>query len=126
MELPEGTRIQLLAPVIRGRKGEYAKLFEEIQKEGFARVRVDGENRELRNKIDLEKKKKHTIEVIVDRFDHEAGHPQAPDRLDRDDPASLERHRRRSWSSRARRPDAPQSERGNDEGRPGRSRTHVF
>ena len=68
VELPEGTRIQLLAPVIRGRKGEYAKLFEEIQKEGFARVRVDGEARELREKIDLDKKKKHTIEVIVDRL----------------------------------------------------------
>jgi len=68
MELPEGTRIQLLAPVIRGRKGEYAKLFEEIAKEGFARVRVDGEPRELRDKIDLDKKRKHTIEVIVDRL----------------------------------------------------------
>jgi len=68
MELAEGTRIQLLAPVIRGRKGEYAKLFEEIGKEGFARVRVDGETRELREKIDLDKKRKHTIEVIVDRL----------------------------------------------------------
>ena len=68
MDLPEGTRIQLLAPVIRGRKGEYQKLFEEIQKEGFARVRVDGEIRELREKIDLDKKRKHTIEVVVDRL----------------------------------------------------------
>jgi excinuclease ABC subunit A len=68
MELPEGTRIQLLSPVIRGRKGEYAKLFEEIGKEGFSRVRVDGETKELREKIDLDKKKKHTIEVIVDRL----------------------------------------------------------
>ena len=68
LELPEGTRIQLLAPVIRGRKGEYAKLLEEIAKEGFARVRVDGETRELREKIDLDKKRKHTIEVIVDRL----------------------------------------------------------
>jgi excinuclease ABC subunit A len=68
LDLPEGTRLQLLAPVIRGRKGEYAKLFEEIQKEGFARVRVDGEARELREKIDLDKKKKHTIEVVVDRL----------------------------------------------------------
>ena len=68
MELPEGTRLQLLAPVIRGRKGEYQKLFEEVQKEGFARVRVDGQTRELREKIDLDKKKKHTIEVIVDRL----------------------------------------------------------
>ena len=64
MELPAGTRLQLLAPVIRGRKGEYAKLFEEVGKEGFARVRVDGEIRELREKIDLDKKKKHTIEVV--------------------------------------------------------------
>src|ERR1700676_2124333 len=68
MELPEGMRLQLLAPVIRGRKGEYQKLFEEVQKEGFARVRVDGQTRELREKIDLDKKKKHTIEVIVDRL----------------------------------------------------------
>ena len=68
LELPEGTRIQVLSPVIRGRKGEYAKLFEEIGKEGFARVRIDGETVELRDKIDLDKKKKHTIEVIVDRL----------------------------------------------------------
>src|SRR5271165_496272 len=68
MELPEGSRIQLLAPVIRGRKGEYHKLFEEIAKEGFARVRVDGETRELREKIELDKKRKHTIEVVVDRL----------------------------------------------------------
>ena len=68
MELPEGTRLQVLAPVIRGRKGEYGKLFEEITKEGFARVRVDGEIRELRDKIDLDKKRKHTIEVVVDRL----------------------------------------------------------
>ena len=68
MELPEGTRLQVLAPVVRGRKGEYAKLFEEIGKEGFSRVRVDGETKELREKIDLDKKRKHTIEVIVDRL----------------------------------------------------------
>ncbi len=68
MDLPEGTRIQLLAPLVRGRKGEYAKLFEEIGKEGFARVRVDGETKELREKIVLDKKRKHTIEVIVDRL----------------------------------------------------------
>ncbi|HEY5341008.1 MAG TPA: excinuclease ABC subunit UvrA [Candidatus Aquilonibacter sp.] len=68
MDLPEGTRIQLLAPLVRGRKGEYAKLFEEVAKEGFARVRVDGELKELREKITLDKKKKHTIEVVVDRL----------------------------------------------------------
>jgi excinuclease ABC subunit A len=68
MALPEGTRIQLLAPLVRGRKGEYAKLFEEVGKEGFARVRVDGETKELREKIVLDKKRKHTIEAIVDRL----------------------------------------------------------
>ncbi|MDP9017595.1 MAG: excinuclease ABC subunit UvrA [Candidatus Eremiobacteraeota bacterium] len=68
MELPEGSRVQILSPVIRGRKGEYTKLFEEIGKEGFARVRVDGEQKELREKIVLDKKRKHTIEVIVDRL----------------------------------------------------------
>ncbi len=68
MEFPEGTRLQILAPVIRGRKGEYTKLLEEISKEGFARVRIDGEIKELRDKIDLDKKRKHTIEAIVDRL----------------------------------------------------------
>jgi excinuclease ABC subunit A len=68
MDLPEGTRIQVLAPLVRGRKGEYAKLFEEVAKEGFARVRIDGEVKELREKIVLDKKRKHTIEVVVDRL----------------------------------------------------------
>ncbi len=68
MELAEGTRITLLAPLVRGRKGEYAKLFEEVAKEGFSRVRVDGELKDLREKISLDKKRKHTIEVIVDRL----------------------------------------------------------
>ncbi|TAM60511.1 excinuclease ABC subunit UvrA [bacterium] len=68
LALPEGSRLQLLAPVVRGRKGEYAKLFEEISKEGFARVRVDGTVRELREKIELDKKRKHDIEVVVDRL----------------------------------------------------------
>ncbi len=68
MELPEGTRLQILAPLVRGRKGEYSKLFEEAAKEGFARVRVDGETKELREKIALDKKRKHTIEVVVDRL----------------------------------------------------------
>ena len=68
VDLPEGTRLTLLAPMVRGRKGEYAKLFEEIAKEGFTRVRVDGEVKELREKIPLDKKRKHTIEVVVDRL----------------------------------------------------------
>jgi excinuclease ABC subunit A len=68
LELPEGTRMVLLAPLVRGRKGEYTKLFEEIAKEGFTRVRVDGETKELSSKIVLDKKRKHTIEVVVDRL----------------------------------------------------------
>src|ERR1700722_12826246 len=68
MDLPEGTRMVLLAPLVRGRKGEYTKLFEEIAKEGFTRVRVDGETKELSSKIVLDKKRKHTIEVVVDRL----------------------------------------------------------
>ena len=68
MELPEGTRMVVLAPLVRGRKGEYAKLFEEVAKEGFSRVRVDGETKDLSSKIVLDKKRKHTIEVVVDRL----------------------------------------------------------
>lgn len=68
MELPERTRIQLLAPVVKGRKGEHIKLLKDIAKQGFVRVRVDGEIHELSDEIQLEKNKKHTIEVIVDRL----------------------------------------------------------
>ncbi len=68
MELPGGTRLQLLAPLVRGRKGEYAKLFEEMRRRGYVRVRVDGEVRELEEEIRLDKQKKHTIEVVIDRL----------------------------------------------------------
>ena len=68
MKIPEDTRIQVLAPVVRGRKGEYTKLFEDLQKDGFARVRVDGEVYELTDEIKLDKNKKHEIEIIVDRL----------------------------------------------------------
>ncbi|GIG26142.1 UvrABC system protein A [Cellulomonas denverensis] len=68
LELPEGTRYQVLAPVIRGRKGEYADLFTELQAKGFARVRVDGEVAQLSDPPKLEKKLKHDIEVVVDRL----------------------------------------------------------
>ena len=68
MELPEGTKIQVLAPVVRGRKGEFVKQLEGYQKEGFVRVRVDGEVYELSDDIDLDRKKKHEIELIVDRL----------------------------------------------------------
>src|SRR5690554_822890 len=68
LALPERTRIQVLAPVVRGRKGEYKKLFEEIRRDGFVRVRVDGEMRDLGEPIELDKNKKHTIEIVVDRI----------------------------------------------------------
>ena len=63
-----GRRALVLAPVVLGRKGEYAKLFEDLRREGFSRVRVDGEVRELDDEIKLEKKLKHTVEVVVDRI----------------------------------------------------------
>jgi len=66
--LPEGTRIQLLAPVVRGRKGEYLKLIDDVRKNGYVRIRVDGEVRDVNEDIILDKKKKHTIEIVVDRL----------------------------------------------------------
>lgn len=68
MELPAGTKFQVMAPVVRGRKGEYRQLFEDIRKEGFTRVRVDGKVIELDEKITVDKNAKHTIEVVVDRL----------------------------------------------------------
>jgi len=68
MGLEEGTRIQLLAPVVRGRKGEYHKLIEDIKKSGYIRVRVDGEIMDVNDSINLEKNKKHSIEIVVDRL----------------------------------------------------------
>ncbi|MCD7727917.1 MAG: excinuclease ABC subunit UvrA [Ruminococcus sp.] len=67
-ELPQGTKIQLLAPVVRGRKGEHQKEFERARKAGYVRVRVDGIIYDLSEKITLEKNKKHSIEVVVDRL----------------------------------------------------------
>ena len=69
MSLPEGTKIQVLAPVVRGRKGEFTKQLEGYQKEGFVRVRIDGEVYELgEDEITLDRKKKHEVELIVDRL----------------------------------------------------------
>src|SRR5881409_4402224 len=68
MELPEGTRFMVLAPVVRGRKGEYGKLFTDLRAEGFARVVVDGELRTLDEEIVLGKKFKHDVSVVVDRL----------------------------------------------------------
>ena len=68
MELEIGTRIQVLAPVIRGRKGEYVKLLQDFEKEGFVRVRIDGEVYEITDDIEIDRKKKHNIDIIVDRL----------------------------------------------------------
>ncbi len=68
MNLPEGTKIQVLAPVVRGRKGEYTKQLEGYQKDGFVRARIDGEVYELSDDIEIDRKKKHEIELIVDRL----------------------------------------------------------
>ena len=68
LTLPEGTRIQLLAPIVRGRKGEYIKEFESARRSGFVRARVDGELVDLADEIKLDKQKKHTIEIVVDRL----------------------------------------------------------
>ncbi|APB69387.1 excinuclease ABC subunit UvrA [Paenibacillus polymyxa] len=68
LQYPEKTRLQILAPLVSGRKGEHKTLFTDIAKQGFVRVRVNGELRELSEKIELEKNKKHSIEVVVDRI----------------------------------------------------------
>ncbi|MGM0689093.1 MAG: excinuclease ABC subunit UvrA [Bacillota bacterium] len=66
--LPTETRIQILAPMVRSRKGEYTRLFEDMRRKGYVRVRVDGEVRDLEEEITLDKQKKHNIEVVVDRL----------------------------------------------------------
>ena len=68
LALPEGTRIQVMAPVIRGKKGEHAKVFEDAKRSGYVRARIDGNLYELDEEIKLEKNKKHSIEIIVDRL----------------------------------------------------------
>ena len=68
MDLEEGTKIQVLAPIIRGRKGEFVKLLEGFSKEGFVRAKIDGEVVELTDDLDIDRKKKHNIEIIVDRL----------------------------------------------------------
>ena len=68
LSLPEGTRIQVMAPVIRGKKGEHQKVFEDAKRSGYVRVRVDGNLYELDEEIQLEKNKKHSIEIVIDRL----------------------------------------------------------
>jgi excinuclease ABC subunit A len=68
LDLPEGTRVQVLAPIVRGRKGEYRKQLSEMTRKGFVRARVDGEVTEIADAPDLDRQKKHTIEIVVDRL----------------------------------------------------------
>ncbi len=68
MAYPERTKIQVMSPIARGKKGEYQKTFEQLKKSGYVRVRVDGEMRELEEEFKLEKNKKHNIEVVIDRI----------------------------------------------------------
>jgi excinuclease ABC subunit A len=68
MRLPEASRLQVLAPLVRGRKGEYRKELDELRRQGYTRARVDGEIRELTEKIELDKMKNHTIEAVIDRL----------------------------------------------------------
>ncbi|HKX17878.1 MAG TPA: excinuclease ABC subunit UvrA [bacterium] len=78
LEMPEGTRILILGPIVRGRKGEYRQLFQDLRRQGFVRVRVDGALYELGEEIALDKNRKHTIEVVVDRL---VVHPEIRSRL---------------------------------------------
>jgi excinuclease ABC subunit A len=68
LSLPDGTRIQIMAPLVSGRKGEYQSLFQDLRKEGFVRVRVDGNVLALEDEISMDKNKKHTIELVIDRL----------------------------------------------------------
>ncbi|MDN2452759.1 excinuclease ABC subunit UvrA [Lactobacillus sp. UCMA15818] len=67
LSLPERTKVQILSPIIREKKGQHKKIFEKVKRDGFVRVRVDGEILDIGDKLDLDKNKKHTIEVVVDR-----------------------------------------------------------
>ncbi len=73
LALPAGTKFQVLAPVVRGRKGEYREIFDTARREGYVRVRVDGEVKDLAGEIKLDKNKKHNLEIVVDRLFNEPG-----------------------------------------------------
>lgn len=68
LKLPEGTKIQILSPIVRGKKGEYKKTLESYEKAGYVRARIDGENVELSDDFDIDRKKKHSIDIIIDRL----------------------------------------------------------
>ena len=100
MTFEEGTRFMVLAPVVRGRKGEYGKLFEELRAEGFTRVKVDGELRRLEEEIDLDKKLQARHRGRGRPPGHARRPAQAPGRLDRDRGGAGRGHgRRRAWST---------------------------
>ncbi len=86
MELPAGTKFQLLAPVVRGRKGEHAKLLQQAKKSGYVRVIVDDSMYDLSEEIKLDKNKKHNIDIVVDRLAVQRGHRESSDRFYRDCP----------------------------------------
>ncbi len=73
LEFPPGTRMEVLAPLVRGRKGEYAELFQQARRDGYVRVRIDGKLYDLEEEIRLDRKKKHNIEVVVDRLIMKSG-----------------------------------------------------
>ena len=100
LAMDEGTRFQVLAPVVRGRKGEYVDLFAELQSKGYARARVDGVVHPLTEPPKLKKQEKHTIEVVVDRLSGQGERQAAADRLGRDRARAGRRHR----AARVRRP----------------------
>ena len=81
---PEGTRIEVLAPLVRGRKGEFKDLFDDIRKRGFVRARVDGETYDLADIPTLNRRKNHDVAVVVDRLVVKAGRPRPAERLHRD------------------------------------------
>jgi excinuclease ABC subunit A len=94
LSLPEGSRILLLAPLVQGRKGEYKNIFEEMRRSGYVRVRVDGTTLDLSEEIELDKQKKHTIEVVVDRLVIRKNKPQSNNERDTErnpQPAPLKR-----------------------------------
>ena len=95
LALPEGTRLYLLAPIVRGRKGEYKKELAEFMKKGFQRVKINGTFYEIADAPKLDKKFKHDIDVVVDRLVVQRGHRQAPRRQLRDGVGTGRRHRHR-------------------------------
>ncbi|HLI05109.1 MAG TPA: excinuclease ABC subunit UvrA [Ktedonobacteraceae bacterium] len=88
LTLPEGTRIMLLAPLVQGRKGEYKNIFDEMRRSGYVRMRVDGSLVDLSDEIELDKQKKHTLEVVVDRLIIHKGQRQA-EKTERVSPSPL-------------------------------------